>query len=190
MLCTSKGSSCGRPSGSCLRRLWHELTEKVQRFYAEPGAKAALYPLYKQFIGPWHKKMNPLVYAKISVETARQLRTPMISSAGATDALAINEALALLEEAVKEAKQVAGAQGAALVVYTTMEAAHYRLRNGDLAGTKRAIETCAENAESLAGVDPVITASYYRVCADYAKVLGVFGRNEGDSLHCVFASRL
>lgn len=77
----------------------------------------------------------------------------------------------MLEEVLKDAKQLTGAQGSALVVYVTMEAAHYLMLSGDLAGTKRAIEECAETAESLAGVDPIILASYYRVCADYYKVV-------------------
>jgi hypothetical protein len=55
-----------------LHRLWHELTDKVQSFFAEPTAKATLPLIFTQFVTLWQRKMNPLVYVKLSIEAARQ----------------------------------------------------------------------------------------------------------------------
>jgi 26S proteasome regulatory subunit N9 len=77
----------------------------------------------------------------------------------------------LLEGVIGELKkQSSQPETPALIVLATMEAAHYRLQNGDLVGTKAAIEACCETAEALTGVDTLIPATYYRVCADYDKM--------------------
>lgn len=76
----------------------------------------------------------------------------------------------LLEEIMAETKQSKAPEAPALNVLATMEAAHYRLRGGDLAGTKQAIEACSNVAEILAGVDPLIPATFHRVHSDYDKV--------------------
>lgn len=63
--------------GNCVfpHRLWHELTAKVQAFFAEPKAQKAFVNLFNSFVSMWHKKMNELVYIKLAIITARQLGT-------------------------------------------------------------------------------------------------------------------
>jgi 26S proteasome regulatory subunit N9 len=55
-------------------------------------------------------------------------------------------------------------------VLAVMEAAHFKLALHNLEATKVAMEECETILDTLAGVDPVIHASFYRVSADYNKV--------------------
>lgn len=151
-----------------LNSLWHQLTEQVQEIYALPEAKKALPIIYSHFVTIWYKKMNPLVWVRLAMETARQLGS-------AQEALSLLEAV--LEE-VRKQQQSAGTGGTplqqstllpALIVLATMEAAQYRLRLGDLAGAKAAIAACADTAEGYTAVDPIIPATFFRVSADYDK---------------------
>lgn len=80
------------------------------------------------------------------------------------------DAIKLLEVVIEEMKTLNQPEAPALAVLATMEAAHYKLRNGNLVETKVAIQECSETAESLAGVDPLIPATYFRVSADFDKV--------------------
>ncbi len=52
-----------------------------------------------------------------------------------------------------------------------MEGAHYKLVVGDFEDCKETMEQCEKILEGLTNVEPVINASFYRVSADYYKVL-------------------
>lgn len=92
--------------------------------------------------------------------------TPLIRPSSLVEA---QDALRLLDQVTAEVRQLQTPEAPALTVLVTMEAAHYRLRAGDLATTKQAIEACSSVAEGLAGVDPLIPATFYRVHSAYDK---------------------
>ncbi|PJF19381.1 putative 26S proteasome regulatory subunit N9 [Paramicrosporidium saccamoebae] len=138
------------------QKLWHQLTLRVQAFFAEPTAKPLLPAVFTQFVGGWHKKMNSLVFVKLSVDASRQM----------PDA----EGMALMESIVAEVKLLPKPEGPVLLVLSSMELAQYSLKRSDVAATKAAIESCAGAVESFVGVDPSIAAAYYRVSAEYDKV--------------------
>lgn len=49
--------------------------------------------------------------------------------------------------------------------------AHAKLVYGDLEGTKKDMDTAWKTLDQLEGVDNAVNASYYRVAADYYKVI-------------------
>ena len=141
-------------------RLWHQLTEEVQAFYRLEKGKEAFPLIFSQFISIWHRKMNQLVYVKLAMETAKQLSP--------------TNALNLLEDITMEMKELKEVEGPALVILSTMAAAQYKLRSGDLVGAKAAIDECSETAEGYASVDAIIPATYFLVAADYDKATMAF----------------
>lgn len=52
-----------------------------------------------------------------------------------------------------------------------VETCHYFLVEKNLIKTKEFIEISAALLEELPGIEPIVHSSYYRVCADYDKVL-------------------
>jgi len=52
-----------------------------------------------------------------------------------------------------------------------MEAAHYKLIINDVEGCKAAMEECEKILDDLPETEPVINASFYRVSANYYKVI-------------------
>ncbi|KAJ2855130.1 26S proteasome regulatory subunit [Coemansia erecta] len=57
-----------------------------------------------------------------------------------------------------------------------LESAHFKLLLNDLDTTRETLEKCQLMIESFSHVDPVIHASFYRVCADYYKAKAAFGQ--------------
>jgi 26S proteasome regulatory subunit N9 len=141
-------------------RLWHQLTERVQAFFAEPAAKPMLPTIFSHFVVEWHKKMNPLVFVKLAVAASRQLPP--------------QEAKQLMEGIVDKVKQIPKPEGPTLLVLATMELAQYSLNNGDLVATKDAVDHCSAAVESFVGVDPTIAAAFYRVSSEYHKATSNF----------------
>ncbi len=56
-------------------------------------------------------------------------------------------------------------------VLATMEAAHYKLVIGDTQGCKDSINASEKILDSLNNVPSIINATYYRVSADYFKII-------------------
>jgi 26S proteasome regulatory subunit N9 len=71
-----------------------------------------------------------------------------------------------IAEKVKDEKDI--------YVMAIMEAAHYKLVTGDLDGTLKSIEESEKLLDALNSVDSSIHASFYRVYADYDKVMYYF----------------
>lgn len=101
--------------------------------------------------------MNKSEFVQLMLVTARQYPDPK-------DSIAFLDKIASKVVDEKEA-----------YVLALMEAAHYKLVLNDAEGTKNAIEECETILDSLSGVEPVIHAGFYRVCADFYKAKGDYG---------------
>ncbi|TPX57290.1 hypothetical protein SpCBS45565_g08236 [Spizellomyces sp. 'palustris'] len=136
------------------RKLWHQLTNALESFVAQPSSGSHLFALYENFIVDWEKKMNQLSLVKFVTRASRELRDP-------------KESLAFLTNQADKLKEKADSKDA--YVLATMEAAHYKRVIGDLEGCKAAIDECEKILDELPVTEPVINASFYRVAADYYK---------------------
>ena len=58
------------------RRLWHQLTDKLEELCADPALTSHLIPLYTNFIHTFAAKLNQLRLAQLSVTIAAQHPTP------------------------------------------------------------------------------------------------------------------
>ncbi|KAI8896521.1 hypothetical protein BC833DRAFT_528164 [Globomyces pollinis-pini] len=136
------------------KKLWHQLTIKLQDFISKPDTDNLLIPLYSNFVKDWEKKMNKISLVRFATKTSRQFKSH-------------KEALEFLAPFVSQLTNVENAKDAFVLI--KMETAHYQLLSGDSEGCKNAMAECEAILEKLPGIDPVINASFYRVAADYFK---------------------
>lgn len=67
------------------RKLWHELTDILVTFYAEPQSKKQRLPIYNNFIKSFADKINQLKLVRIGLSTAHQCKgMPDAASSGLT----------------------------------------------------------------------------------------------------------
>ncbi|KAJ1655783.1 26S proteasome regulatory subunit [Dispira simplex] len=142
------------------RRLWHQLTESVERFTQQPDARPYLVALYQHFVVDWEKKMNPVKLVIIALAVARQYQD-------------IHQALEFIEDIRTKVDTDASQEACALAMF---EGAHFRLLLGQLDTTAEGLEKGEAILDRLASVEQVINASFYRVSADYYKAKADFGQ--------------
>lgn len=138
------------------RKLWHQLTNKLEEYAAKPKAADTLLPLFNRFVNTFQKKMNALRYVNLGVAASKCFK----SEKGAQEAIVFLDALVEKVD-VPESRDA--------YVRANMERAHHKLRLGDMEGTKSAMDECAKVLDNLPAVENQINASFYGVCADYYK---------------------
>ncbi|KAJ2697436.1 26S proteasome regulatory subunit [Coemansia sp. IMI 209128] len=142
------------------RKIWHQLTKHVDTFINLPEAASYRVGIYTEFVRDWQKNMNKVKLVLFALAAARQFDSIPAASEFMTG---------ISEEVNKPDSQEAYA-------LASLEAAHFRLLLNDLDSTRETLEKCEKMIQSFSHVDPVIYASFYRVCADYYKAKAVFGQ--------------
>ncbi|CAG8534733.1 24828_t:CDS:2 [Cetraspora pellucida] len=135
------------------RKLWHQLTLKIEEFFTEPTSGPYQIQLFQHFISDWESKMNKLKLVKLGLCVAKQFSD-------------YNEALAFLTSLVEKVDTTETRDAYVLAV---TETAYIKLRLFDLEGTKTAMDECEKILDTFDSVETVIHASFYRVCADFYK---------------------
>lgn len=54
------------------RRLWHQLTEALLKFYENPESAPQRIPIYKQFVLSFSDKINQLKFVTLGLSAARE----------------------------------------------------------------------------------------------------------------------
>ncbi|KAI9500920.1 26S proteasome regulatory subunit [Coemansia spiralis] len=142
------------------RKLWHQLTKKVEEFINIPEAAPYRIGLYNEFVKEWRKHMNKVKLVLFALAAARQFDN-------------ISEAAEFMAQIAEEVNQPESQEA---YVLASLESAHFKLLLNDLDSTRETLEKCQKLIESFTTVDPVIYASFYRVCADYYKAKASFGQ--------------
>ena len=138
------------------KKLWYQLTLQMDEFLRHPASQQRRLhiDLYEQFIRTFAKHINHLKLASFGVIVSRQYEEAA-------------DALAFLQKLVEENQEAEDKQDA--YVLLTMEAAHFQLLLDDLAATKAAMDKCAKMLDTFKSVEPMVHASFYRVCGNYHK---------------------
>ncbi|KAJ2655298.1 26S proteasome regulatory subunit [Coemansia sp. RSA 1200] len=147
------------------RKLWHQLTKKVEEFINIPEAAPYRIGLYNEFVKDWQKHMNKVKLVLFALAAARQF----------DDVSEAAEFMAKIAEVVNSTTPETSQQEEAYVL-ALLESAHFKLQLNDLDATREILDSCQKKVESFTVVDPVIYASFYRVCADYYKAKASFGQ--------------
>jgi|APGre2960657423_1045063.scaffolds.fasta_scaffold114274_1 26S proteasome regulatory subunit N9 len=140
------------------RRLWHELTLKLEEVVAAPAFSApgddVLVRLYSRFVCDFEAKLNQLKLSRLAVAVSARFQEPQA-------------ALAFLAAAL--AKLQGELQAAAPALYLRMHLALLHLQAGDLAAAKAGVDEGRVALEALDGVDNTVSAAFYFVAAQLAK---------------------
>ncbi|CAG8455222.1 8328_t:CDS:2 [Paraglomus brasilianum] len=140
------------------RKLWHQLTLKIEEFFSLPSSGQFQIPLFQNFISDWENKMNKLKLVTLGLTASKQFNDN-------------NEALAFLTSLVE---RVSKPETQDVYVLAVMETAFKKLLLGDLEGTKKAIDESQKILDTFDSVETVIYASFYRVSADFHKAKGEY----------------
>lgn len=135
------------------RKLWKQLTDLLEEFYAMPESRPYRMPMFNSFISTFVKHINQLKLVSFGIAAANEYGDKQ-------------EALTFLESL---AKQVDHPSSQDAFVFATIEAARVRLILGSVDGAKESIKKAGDALDEFDSVDPIIHASFYRISADYHK---------------------
>lgn len=133
------------------RRLWHQLTEALLKFYENPESAPQRIPIYKHFVLSFSDKINQLKFVTLGLSAARESEDN-------------DEALEFLTTIAAKVNKPASKDA---YVYATVEVARVKLLLADMEGARKALDEAEKNLETFDSVESVVHASFYRVNADY-----------------------
>ncbi|KAM7507257.1 hypothetical protein LguiA_017710 [Lonicera macranthoides] len=140
------------------RKLWHQLTLKLEQFLALAVFQAgdALIQLYHNFITDFETKINLLKLAHFAVIVSRQYSEK-------------EAAIAYLEGVIEKLRATREMHIEEPVLYIKMQRAIFELERGDQKECKKLLDDGKSTLDSMTDVDPSVYASYYWVSSQYYK---------------------
>lgn len=137
-----------------MRKLWHQLTVRLESFVKLDGVESHLVPLYDTFISDFKHKINKLVLARLLIPVARQRMSQ--------PAEMIQFCELAISECQKDDKQAS--------CYILCELARMLLDLDRVDDCKAKLEEASHFFEGTAGIESSVQASYCRAQAAYYKV--------------------
>ncbi|CAI9772260.1 unnamed protein product [Fraxinus pennsylvanica] len=140
------------------RKLWHQLTLKLEQFVALPVFQAgdALIQLYNNFITDFETKINLLKLSHFAVVVSR--RYPENDAA-------IDYLQGIIEK-LRNTKEIRIEEP---ILYIKMQIAVYKLEQGDQKECQNLLEDGKSTLDSMTDIDPSVYASYYWISSQYHK---------------------
>ncbi|KAI1826592.1 hypothetical protein F4861DRAFT_496766 [Xylaria intraflava] len=140
------------------RKLWHQLTDLLLEFFANPGSKAQRLQFYKVFVSKFADKINQLKLVDLGLMAATQCRDD-------------RERLTFLTDL---AKKVDHEDSQDAFVYATVAVARTKLLLRDTASSRRDLDQAEKILESFDSVETKVHAFFYQVNADFYKAKAEF----------------
>ncbi|KAJ8602786.1 hypothetical protein CTAYLR_002592 [Chrysophaeum taylorii] len=141
------------------KKLWHELTLKMETVVRTEDDAVALLALADDFLPKFEAKINQLAYA--------QILSAILSSCVEKKALAAETAIERLDQTVDQKK---GRLGREASLFLSMEAACLRLDIGQ--PVKDQLDAAKPIIDSLTNSNTAVFYKYYSACAEYYKKFG------------------
>ena len=145
------------------RRLWHELTLRLEEVVGAPAFCApgddVLVRLYGRFVSDFEAKLNQLKLAHVAVAVSARLAEP-------------GAAAAFLSSCAAKLEGELGA--AAPLLYLRVHVALLHLQAGDLGAAKAGVEAGRAALDALPSPDATVSASFHFVAAQLAKARQAF----------------
>ncbi|KAL7111878.1 hypothetical protein ACP275_05G117000 [Erythranthe tilingii] len=140
------------------RKLWHQLTLKLEQFAALAVFQAgdALIQLYHNFITDFETKINLLKLAHFAVIVSRQYSEKVA-------------AIAYLEEVIEKLRNTREARIEEPILYIKMQIGVFKLEQGDQKECKKLLDEGKSTLDSMTDIDPSVYANYYWVSSEYHK---------------------
>ncbi|KAF2971944.1 hypothetical protein GQX73_g1593 [Xylaria multiplex] len=159
------------------RKLWHQLTDLLIEFFANPKSEPQRLPFFKVFILKFADKINQLKLVDLGLKAATQCRDD-------------RERLTFLADL---AKKVDNENSQDAFVYATVAAARVELLLRDAAASRRDLDKAEKILDSFDSVETKVHAAFYQVNADYYKANADFAsyyRNALLYLACIDLSTI
>ncbi|KAI1294125.1 hypothetical protein F5Y03DRAFT_399745 [Xylaria venustula] len=135
------------------RKLWHQLTDTLIEFFANPKSEPQRLAFFKVFILKFADKINQLKLVDLGLKAATQCRDD-------------RERLTFLTDL---AKKVDNENSQDAFVYATIAAARVELRLRDSVASRRDLDRAEKILDSFDSVETKVHAAFYQVNADYYK---------------------
>ncbi|EEP80584.1 conserved hypothetical protein [Uncinocarpus reesii 1704] len=123
------------------RKLWHQLTDGLIKYFSEPPSAPQRLPFFKNFVLSFADKINQLKFVTLGRMASAQCK-------------------ALADKVNKPSSQDA-------YVYAMSDVAAVKLRLGDFEGSRANLDASQTVLDSFDSVENVVHASFYKVNADY-----------------------
>ncbi|KAK5685640.1 26S proteasome regulatory subunit [Elasticomyces elasticus] len=133
------------------RKLWHELTDILVKFYQEPASAEQRIPLYDGFVKTFADKINQLKLVVIGLQAVGQCKD---------DEERLKFLTTLTSRVDKPASQDA-------YVFALSHVASVRLTLGQKTESRTDLDKAEKILDTFDSVENVVHASFYRVSADY-----------------------
>ncbi|KAI0106336.1 hypothetical protein F4776DRAFT_646140 [Hypoxylon sp. NC0597] len=159
------------------RKLWHQLTDALIEFFANPKSEKQRLKFYKVFILKFADKINQLKLVDLGLKAATQCRDDQ-------------ERLTFLTDL---AKKVDNENSQDAFVYATTAVARVQLDLRDLESSRKNLDKAERILDSFDSVETKVHAAFYQVNADYYKAKADFAsyyRNALLYLACIDLSSL
>ncbi|KAI0836820.1 hypothetical protein F5Y06DRAFT_272389 [Hypoxylon sp. FL0890] len=159
------------------RKLWHQLTDALIEFFANPLSEKQRLKFYKVFILKFADKINQLKLVDLGLKAATQCRDDQ-------------ERLTFLTDL---AKKVDNENSQDAFVYATTAVARVQLDLRDLESSRKNLDKAERILDSFDSVETKVHAAFYQVNADYYKAKADFAsyyRNALLYLACIDLSSL
>ncbi|SPO05083.1 related to 26S proteasome regulatory particle chain RPN9 [Cephalotrichum gorgonifer] len=159
------------------RKLWHQLTEALLKFFRDPRSAPQRLPFYKVFILKFADKIN-------------QLKLVDLALSAATGCQSDQEKLSFLEALTKKVDNE-NTQDA--LVYASVAVARVKLDLKDLDGARAGLDNCERILDGFGSVETVVHAAFYDTNATYYQTKADFAayyRNALLYLACVDVNSL
>jgi 26S proteasome regulatory subunit N9 len=151
-------SALGELADLHARRLWHELTLKLEEVVAAPAFCApgddVLLRLYTRFVSDVEERLNQLKLAHIAVAVSSRVGDPAA-------------AMAFLQGVATKLASAPRAEAPLLYVRSHLALLH--LQSGDLAAAKAGVDEARAALDALHDADATVQAAVYFVAAQLAK---------------------
>ncbi|KAL9651186.1 hypothetical protein ABK040_008257 [Willaertia magna] len=139
------------------KKMWHNISDKILNLVTEDQLSGLdLVDLYKNFISSFELRINSLKLGKLIVEISKKLPIDYHND-GYNFVESINDKL---QKKDKEASCI-----------LKSEMAYWKLKGGDLSNCKKLLEQTKETITELGFVDNYVNACYYKVYANYLKLM-------------------
>ncbi|KAI0475022.1 hypothetical protein GGR56DRAFT_491718 [Xylariaceae sp. FL0804] len=133
------------------RKLWHQLTDALIEFFANPKSEPQRLQFYKVFILKFADRINQLKLVDLGLKAATQCRDDQ-------------ERLSFLQDL---AKKVDTENSQDAFVYATAAVARVELSVRDLEASRRDLDRAERILDSFDSVETKVHAAFYQVNADY-----------------------
>ncbi|KAF2862199.1 PCI-domain-containing protein [Piedraia hortae CBS 480.64] len=139
------------------RKLWHELTAVLLRYYQEAQSVRQRIPVYENFVKTFGDKLNQLKLVEIGLKAASQLQG--------------EQRLAFLRQLTARVNKPASQDA---YVFALTHVARTLLQLGQKKEARAELDECERILDSFDSVEAIVHAAFYKTSADYHKVSAEF----------------